>query len=426
MLRGKPGGLFALAAFLLVLGAMGARPCRAQNLILNPGVETPDNNDPQVPEHWRTYAYGQNVATFSYDHTGHNSSRSVRLDVQNFVDGGACWQHEPVAVTPGKFYTFSAYLTGNIEARVVIRQEWTANSGFYGSGDSYQLKQAISSPAKWSKYCDTFFVPEGVSTVRVMFVAMTNGSLSVDDFSLEQTAYAVNSSRTPTVSIMADDNWANFKTNALPIMNQYGYKATFYIQTGRLGQPSMLNADDLIALRAAGHEIAAHTESHSDLSLLNRDDARNEIEESVDILNGILGGDFITDFATPLGGHSALVDDLLRDCGFDGMGQAALGSNRNLAGWYNYPENYSPLDIRTVAMKDTVYLPELRAILQVAKDNHLWVTLTYHQVANDSDIKPTGSTTVRTGIFRQQMALIHDMGFRVVVVDQALREFIKN
>jgi hypothetical protein len=144
------------------------------------------------------------------------------------------------------------------------------------------------------------------------------------------------------------------------------------------------------------------------------------------MLNGILGGDFVTDFATPLGGHSALVDDLLRDCGFDGMGQCAFGSNRNLSGWFNYPENYSPLDIRTVAMKDTIYLPELRAILQVAKDNHLWVTLTYHQVANDSDIKPTGTTTVRTGIFRQQMALIHDMGFRVVVVDQALREFIKN
>jgi peptidoglycan/xylan/chitin deacetylase (PgdA/CDA1 family) len=77
-----------------------------------------------------------------------------------------------------------------------------------------------------------------------MFVAMANGSLSVDDFSLEQSSYSVNSGRTPTVSIMADDNWSNFKTNALPIMDQYGYKATFYIQTGRLGEAWTLNADD--------------------------------------------------------------------------------------------------------------------------------------------------------------------------------------
>jgi len=398
-----------------------------ENLILNGSVEVADPLDPDRPQFWSSSGEGTNTRAFVYDTNGHDSARSVRVEVSDYVDGYAHWTHRSASIIGGTFYTFSAYIRGTVEARTMIRNQWKPGAGYYGTGDSYRLKRAVPNPFAWTKFSETFFVPQGVQSVRIHFAVEGNGTFSSDDYTLEETAYPPNSNRQAMISIMADDEWLNFKSNAVPVMNEYGFKGTFYVCSGRIGEYNKLTEGDILGLHGQGHEIAAHSVTHGHLTSMQPEEMATEIAESKAELNRLLGGEFVTNFATPFGDHDNRLDTVLREQGFDGIWQSAYGSNRNLNGWFNYPENFHPLNIRTFSMKDWVTMAQFRDLLDLARDNGLWLTLTYHQVVGDrsGQGRPTGSLNVSTTMFRSQMRMISDIGIRVETVQKALKRFVK-
>lgn len=59
-----------------------------------------------------------------------------------------------------------------------------------------------------------------------------------------------------------DDGRATQMTYAVPLLEEYGFPATFYVFTNAIGREGYVTWDDLARLEAVGHEVASHTVFH--------------------------------------------------------------------------------------------------------------------------------------------------------------------
>lgn len=121
-----------------------------------------------------------------------------------------------------------------------------------------------------------------------------------------------------------DDGMRNNYTVALPILQEHGIRATVYVSIDLIGSTSpwidprgdarMLDAHELEALAAAGWELGGHTVSHPDLSQLDYDACRYEIETGKTALERIAGVEVET-FAYPFGRYGPAAVRAVRDSG---------------------------------------------------------------------------------------------------------------
>lgn len=104
------------------------------------------------------------------------------------------------------------------------------------------------------------------------------------------------------------------------IMNQYGLKGTFNLNSGKITKADhWVFADDKDVCHINyfeypnlydGHEVAAHSYTHPDLSKLDEGTAENEIRLDRTILKHLYGYD-IKGFAYPFGTYNDMVIDVL-------------------------------------------------------------------------------------------------------------------
>lgn len=134
-------------------------------------------------------------------------------------------------------------------------------------------------------------------------------------------------------AISFDDGMRNNHAIALPILKSYGILATVYVTIGFIGATSpwvgarsdnqMLSEHEIRELAAEGWELGAHTMTHPDLSKLDYETCRREIEDSRTALEQI-GGVPVETFAYPFGRHSPSALAAARDSGLI----AAVGTGR--------------------------------------------------------------------------------------------------
>ena len=91
------------------------------------------------------------------------------------------------------------------------------------------------------------------------------------------------------VVLTFDDGHVSNATLALPILQEYGFKAHFFITTGRIGTPYFLTAEQIGALYDAGMGIGSHGVTHRFLNVLSENDARAELVNSKNQLQEIIG-----------------------------------------------------------------------------------------------------------------------------------------
>jgi peptidoglycan/xylan/chitin deacetylase (PgdA/CDA1 family) len=129
------------------------------------------------------------------------------------------------------------------------------------------------------------------------------------------------------VVISFDDGFADFYSQAFPILDQYGFAATLYVVSGYVGGRSqwlqaqgegerpMLTWEQIFALDEAGVEIGAHTQTHPQLDTLATSVARDQIQGSKLVLEQRLGKR-VTSFAYPHGYYSPDIRRVVRQAGF--------------------------------------------------------------------------------------------------------------
>lgn len=90
------------------------------------------------------------------------------------------------------------------------------------------------------------------------------------------------------VALTFDDGHSSDFNLALPLLQQYGIKATFFITTDWLGWPGYLNREQLLALQRAGMSIQSHAKSHKFLDALSESAVHRELFLSKKKLEDIL------------------------------------------------------------------------------------------------------------------------------------------
>jgi len=125
------------------------------------------------------------------------------------------------------------------------------------------------------------------------------------------------------ILITFDDAWKSQYKNAIPILNEYGYKATFYTYTAVVGNKTTMTWKQLRALAEQGHNIGCHSATHSNLAKPfkseNRDmykarlvretfNAKRKIEENI--------GTEVKHFCYPYGYYDTEVILQLKKVGF--------------------------------------------------------------------------------------------------------------
>ena len=131
---------------------------------------------------------------------------------------------------------------------------------------------------------------------------------------------------TKPIVITFDDGYADNYLAGLPILEQYGMKATVFVIVGSVGQPEYLTWEQAAQLRLRGVEIGSHTMSHAALSDLDEQQRRHELVESKRILEGQLSTrvDFL---AYPYGNFDAALYPLLEQAGYRGACTGIAGLN---------------------------------------------------------------------------------------------------
>jgi endoglucanase len=116
------------------------------------------------------------------------------------------------------------------------------------------------------------------------------------------------------VTIQFDDGVID-QYGALATLNEHGMHATFFVNTGVVGDPAHMTWTQLQDLAAAGNEIAGHTLTHVNLKPLKTADGRLEVCQD---RNNLLEHGFQpTSFAYPFGTFDDGTKQVVRDCGYN-------------------------------------------------------------------------------------------------------------
>lgn len=90
------------------------------------------------------------------------------------------------------------------------------------------------------------------------------------------------------VVLTFDDGHESNVTLALPILQELGFKAEFFITTGWIGTQHYMTENQLRKLAIAGMGIGSHGVTHRFLNILSEDEVRSEYTKSKELLEALL------------------------------------------------------------------------------------------------------------------------------------------
>ncbi|RYY16772.1 MAG: polysaccharide deacetylase family protein [Chitinophagaceae bacterium] len=129
--------------------------------------------------------------------------------------------------------------------------------------------------------------------------------------------YYINGKSIPEKSIMItfDDGNLDQFSMAIPILQNFNFKAVFFIMTVTVGKKNYLSEDQIRSLIEMGHSIGGHTWDHQDVKSLKSKDLHWQVERPKAYLEGLTGRPVIA-FAYPYGSWNEKIIPGLKKYGF--------------------------------------------------------------------------------------------------------------
>jgi len=169
--------------------------------------------------------------------------------------------------------------------------------------------------------------------IRFSLLAGVIGILSISSFagigfihSLLATSIGTNGHYDKVVILNFDDGRLSQYTNAIPILDKYGFKATFYVVCNYIGKKDgYMDWNEIETLHKEGHDIGSHSMNHVRLEKLSKKDVEYEVGQSKRCLQK--HGINATSFAYPFNGGSddkTVVDIVAKYYEFARTANAAL------------------------------------------------------------------------------------------------------
>ncbi len=226
--------------------------------------------------------------------------------------------------------------------------------------------------------------------------------------------------------ITFDDGWKSQYENAKPILDEFNFKATFYLVCDYIGNENRLTWEEIAILQNEGHGMGAHTMGHANLDNIPIDSQRYEIVESKKCLedNGIEANSFAYPFNS--GDNNANVLDLVSE-NYD-FARTAGDVERNdmyqkytIAGWSH------DADRKAHGYSDLEMLNEFKKYVDGFSnkngDNdqspYDIPILIYHKIGDDKTGGDNGDGySTSTELFRAEMEYLYNNNFKVVAMDK--------
>ncbi|MFE7629063.1 polysaccharide deacetylase family protein [Kocuria sp. NPDC057446] len=377
------------------------------NLVPNPDLT---GSQPGAPDLWSPYASG--TSTVESGRSEDEDGSFLWTSVENYQSGEAKWEYQPVPVAPDQYFEFGATYRSEREVDVVAEFELA------DGGRAFHHVATLPPAGEWTTIKENFQAPEGARTATSTLVSRGEGTTGVRDYSLvDVTQEGPLRWDRPMVSITFDDGWQSVYDRALPLLDEYGFRSTQYVNASSIETAEFMTAAELRQMHEAGHEIAAHSYEHVDLTSIGADRLDEQLRRSEEMLAAAgLGTD---DLAPPYGRSDPQVDwyaskyfDLVR------------GTKHGI----NTRQNLEPHDLTVFYVTNETTPDELASALAETSRVNGWLILVYHQIAAPESTGPQENAmtadrnTVTSDVLADQLRLIDESGVEVQPVAQAFEQ----
>ena len=184
------------------------------------------------------------------------------------------------------------------------------------------------------------------------------------------------------VTIQFDDGNAD-AYQALAMLSAHSMHATFYVNTGFIGDSTHMSWAQLQTLFANGNDIGGHTLTHTDLKKLKTADARYQVCQDRD--NLITNGLQPESFAYPYGSFDAGTELIVQACGYNsGRGVSGVNDTKVFAETIPPADPYATRTPPNPKQGTTVATIE-GYVTAAEQHGGGWVQLVFHHICNSCD-----------------------------------------
>lgn len=245
--------------------------------------------------------------------------------------------------------------------------------------------------------------------LKIIFFSIFLSNLALTNSSSEETPDSRGK-----ICLFFDDGWKNQYDRALPVLREFGFRASFgiisdYIGTDRKSFWSRMNVSELRELELLGMEIASHTMTHPSMLNLTDEQLHREVAGSKMSLTQL--GFSVNTFIYPYGEWNSTVIEHVKEAGYI--------CARDLTG-----EPYRLHDAEPDARFHVGSWPitnqslnEFKEILAHSTETEV-VVFTYHFISDEGP----ESTSTSTANFYHQMKYLKQSGFDVILLSELFEE----
>lgn len=327
----------------------------------------------------------------------------LHLQVDTYQNGDAGW--EPAIIAAHGNQAFRLQTAYRSSAPVDVIAEYALLSGQH----IFNKLATLMPTGDWTYVGQDLETPSAVVGVSVSLRLHSLGTLDMRDSSLVD----ISKSGTPAwqrslLSITFDDGWESSFKNGVPLLAQYGYRATFYLTPSALDTENFMTSKNVDALVAAGHEIASHGYQHLDFTTLMPDTITDQLSRAADYFHQVRKLDSIQ-FSTPFGTSDSQVNYIARKY---------YTSLRTTDDGINTRQNFDPYHLLVLYIGNDMPTTKLAEAIADAQALHGWLIVVYHRV----DTNTRGEPVIAPKQFQSQLEVIKQSRIPVVPVGAALGE----
>jgi peptidoglycan/xylan/chitin deacetylase (PgdA/CDA1 family) len=161
------------------------------------------------------------------------------------------------------------------------------------------------------------------------------------------------------VAITVDDGCETDLLTVAPLLEEFGFRATFYTTPGFFGKKGFLSAAQLRELSDLGFEIGSHSMTHPYLTDLNDIDLRREIEQSKQILEQMIAKP-VEHFSCPGGRSNSRVVQTAANAGYRTLADSIPRANSS---------STNPFALGRVAIRRDLGIDSFR---KLCRGENLW------------------------------------------------------
>jgi peptidoglycan/xylan/chitin deacetylase (PgdA/CDA1 family) len=270
----------------------------------------------------------------------------------------------------------------------------------------------------------------------VVLLPITSYSQSSSNITSANNNIANNSSK--IIILGFDDNRKGDFTYAKPILDKYGFKATFFIICGKTTDKGAMNWQDIAAMQKDGMDIESHTMTHKHLNHLSASALNFEIAGSKQCLAN--HGYNVTSFAYPYdegADNVTVVNTVAKNYELARSGSEPL-MFLHCNGFKNHPQtdcrtylpdgkltyankyairslSFDRYEIKDLFNNSTIFSDFVKIVNSQSKYNN-GGTISAVPLVMFHNVRPVNNVpyTTNVAIFDQLMKYLHDNGFRVL------------